>query len=63
MEVKGLDELLQEIFNQSPIPNRLKRSKQDWLKGKLGLTGASRIVEEYSDWKVEVRCVPKSKPA
>ncbi len=57
MEARELDDLLAEIFGQSPLPNRLKVPKRDWQKGTIGLSQKVRIVEEYTDWKVEVRCV------
>ena len=53
---RNLEEVLADIFNQKPLPNRLKTPKSQWLKGKLGLTGAARIIAEYSDYEVVTIC-------
>lgn len=59
MENREINDVLAEIFTQKPLPNRLKVPKQQWLAGKLGLTGSARIIEEYSDWQVEAVCIKK----
>jgi hypothetical protein len=58
--MKNTTEILTSIFSMSPLPNRLKKPKQDWLKGKLGATGAIRIIEEYSEYKCTIICEEKS---
>ena len=41
-EWRPIEEVLDEVFSQSPLPNRLKTPKQAWLKGKLGPTAQVR---------------------
>lgn len=42
MEIKDLSDILSEIFYQSPIPNRLKKCKQDTL-GRDWHTNENRV--------------------
>jgi hypothetical protein len=56
---REISDVLTEIFNQKPLPNRLKTPKSDWLKGRLGLTAIARIVAEYSDYEVFSVCKKK----
>lgn len=48
--------VLAEIFSQSPLPNRLKVPKQQWLAGKLKETGQARIIREFSDYTPRLVC-------
>ena len=56
VKTKSFDEVLKEIFNQSPLPNNLKQPKQLFNKGKLGYNSKIRIINEFSEWKVDLSC-------
>jgi len=53
---KSIQEVLKEIFSQSPIPNKLKKPKRDFEKGIMRETAMVRIVKEYSDYEVRIVC-------
>ena len=54
---KTLDEVLEEIFKVSPIPNNLKQPKKLFKEGKLGVKSKIRIIEQHSDYRVKMICV------
>jgi len=49
-----IEKILEEIFAQSPLPNRLKQPKSEWKSGKMRETQKVRIVEEYSSYKCSI---------
>lgn len=53
---KTIDELLEEIFNQTPLPNSLKHSKRRFYKNELGHNSKIRIVSKNSDWDIDLTC-------
>ena len=59
-EQRGLDSVLHEIFSMPNLPAKLEKARLDWLNGKLQQTTAIQIVQEYSDYQVQVFCVPKN---
>ena len=52
-----IETILKEIFEQSPLPNKLKKPKSDYGKGRMGYTAKIRIVKEYRpEYGVFVLC-------
>lgn len=54
-----VDEVLTEIFNQSPLPPELKSSKHRWQHGDLKPNAIKSIIEKYTDYKVILIILPK----
>lgn len=57
---RPIEEVLEEIFTTSPVPDKLRKPKSDWNKGRLRETGQIRIVREYTDYEVLVLCRKKT---
>lgn len=54
--VKTVDELLNEIFGVSPLPNKLKVPKRAFEKGELKYNSKIRIIKEYSEYNLQISC-------
>lgn len=63
-QFKTIDQVLRELFKQSPIPNKLKTPKRKFEKGILGNGSKIRIVEDYTPFEVFIHCqiVPDEDP-
>ena len=51
---RTIDEVLKEVFSQSPLPNRLKTPKKRFEAGELGVASKISIVENYTAYKIGV---------
>lgn len=54
-----IDDVLEELFNTSPMPDGIRTYKMLYGRGELKQTGAIRIVEEFTDYRCVIVCVPK----
>ena len=54
-----IDDVLEDLFNTSPMPDGVRTYKMLHGRGELKQTGAIRIVEEFTDYRCVIVCVPK----
>lgn len=58
---KELNEVLEELFATSPLPNILKSRKARWEAGTLRVGSKISLVENYTDYEVKIICKKSSK--
>ena len=53
---KNIDEVLQEVFSQKPLPNKLKMPKKRFQEGNLKELAKINIIRKYSDYEIVLYC-------
>lgn len=59
--MRTADEILKEIFSQTPLPNVLYTQKARWKRGKLKETAIAHIIRTYSDWEPVIMAEKKKR--
>lgn len=58
-DARPYEEVLEDLFAQSPLPDAVRPYKSNYKKGKLGTAGIMRIIDDYTQYKCVIVCVPK----
>lgn len=56
-----VDDVLKDIFDQTPLPPELKSAKFRWQRNYLKLNAKKAIIEKYTNYIVEIVIVTPDK--
>lgn len=50
--MKNINDVLEEVFSQTPLPNSLKARKARWQRGTLGIASKISVILHFTDYEV-----------
>lgn len=59
-EMRPIDDVLEELFASARLPDAVRVYQSKYHRSELGISGAIKVAEEFTQYKCIVMCMPKT---